>query len=273
MISPDAMDAPRVVTLLTDFGTKDTYVGIMKGVILSICRNIQLVDLTHDIPPQDVRIAAWQIHIAYRYFPSGTIHVAVVDPGVGTSRRPVVVACNGHLFVGPDNGLFTLLYQSGKPFEVYVLNQRIFFLDTISTTFHGRDIFAPVAGHLACGTPPGDMGVTITNPVSLAGMKPRVQEKMLQGQVVAIDRFGNVITNILEEEFKNFVKDKPFVIKAGSVCLKSLHMTYAEGAKRAIIAVIGSGGYLEVAEVTGSAAQKLNMGLGDPVTVSVEARR
>lgn len=260
----------KVITLLSDFGARDTYVGVMKGVILSICPEVQIIDLTHEIPPQDVRTAAWHLSAAYEYFAPGTIHVAVVDPGVGTSRRPILVTGHGYFFVGPDNGIFSPLYQSGKPFEVYVLNQKKFFLKKISATFHGRDIFAPVAGYLACGTPPEKMGAAIRDPITLPAQKPKVTRGALHGEVVSIDRFGNLITNISEEAFQNFFKGKPFVIKASAISLKSLQKTYAKAAKHVIIATFGSSGHLEIAEVSGSAARRLEMGLGAPVTVAIE---
>ncbi|MEW5948193.1 MAG: SAM-dependent chlorinase/fluorinase [Thermodesulfobacteriota bacterium] len=264
------MRATRVITLLTDFGTRDTYAGVMKGVILSICPDVRLIDLTHEIPPQDIRAAAWQIPASYNYFPKGSIHVAVVDPEVGSSRRPILVACDGHFFIGPDNGLFSLLYQSGKPFDVYVLSQKKYFLDRISTTFHGRDIFAPIAGHLACGTPPEELGERITDPVTLGAVRPEFDGRTLCGEVIWIDRFGNLITNISEKEFKKYIRGKPFVIKAGNLSLKFLQKTYAGAGEHGIIALFGGGGLLEIAEVSGSAARRLKMGAGAAVTVTIE---
>ncbi|MEW6327946.1 MAG: SAM-dependent chlorinase/fluorinase [Thermodesulfobacteriota bacterium] len=264
------MCATRVITLLTDFGTRDIYAGVMKGVILSICPDVRLIDLTHEIPPQDIRAAAWQVSASYKYFPKGSIHVAVVDPGVGTSRRPILVVCDGHFFIGPDNGLFSLLYQSGRPFDVYVLSQKKYFLDKISATFHGRDIFAPVAGHLACGTPPEELGERITDPVTLGTTKPEFDGRTLYGKVVWTDRFGNLITSISEEEFKKHIQGKPFVIKAGSISLKFLQKTYAGARGHGIIALFGSSGLLEIAEVSGSAARRLKMGAGAAVTVTIE---
>lgn len=265
-----SMRATRVITLLTDFGTRDIYAGVMKGVILSICPDVRIIDLTHEIPPQDIRAAAWQIYAAYHYFPRGSIHVAVVDPGVGASRRPILVACAGRFFIGPDNGLFSLLYQSGKPFDVYVLNQKKYFLDKISATFHGRDIFAPIAGHLACGTSPEELGERITDPVTLGAVRPEFDGRTLCGEVIWIDRFGNLITNISEEEFKKHIRGKPFVIKAGGISLTFLQKTYAGASEHGIIALFGSSGLLEIAEVSGSAARRLKMGTGAAVTVAIE---
>lgn len=260
----------RVITLLTDFGTRDIYAGVMKGVILSICPDVRLIDLTHEIPPQDIRAAAWQISASYNYFPKSSIHLAVVDPGVGASRRPILVACDSHFFIGPDNGLFSLLYQSGKPFDVYVLNQKKYFLDKISATFHGRDIFAPAAGHLACGTPPEELGERITDPVIFSATRPEFDGRTLYGEVVWIDRFGNLITGISEEEFKKHIQGKPFVIKVGAISLKFLQKTYAGATEHGIIALFGSSGLLEIAEVSGSAAKRLKMGTGAAVTVTIE---
>ncbi len=204
------------------------------------------------------------------YFPKGSIHVAVVDPGVGTSRRPILVACDGHFFIGPDNGLFGLLYQSERPFDVYVLNQKKYFLDKISATFHGRDIFAPVAGHLACGTPPEELGERITDPVIFSATRPKFDGRTLYGEVGWIDRFGNLITSISKQEFKKHIQKNPFAIKAGSISLKFLQKTYSGDTKHGIIALFGSGGLLEIAEVSGSAARRLKMGAGAVVTVAIE---
>lgn len=264
------MRATRVITLFTDFGTRDIYAGVMKGVILSICPDVQIIDLTHEIPPQDIRAAAWQISASYNYFPKGSVHVAVVDPGVGTSRRPILVACDGHFFIGPDNGLFSLLYQSEMPFDVYVLNQKKYFLDKISATFHGRDIFAPVAGHLACGTPPEELGERIRDPVIFSATKPEFDGRTLYGEVVWIDRFGNLITSISKQEFEKHIQKKPFVIKAGSISLKFLQKTYAGDKKHGIIALFSSSDLLEIAAVSGSAARRLKMGAGAAVTVTIE---
>ena len=257
----------KIITLLTDFGTQDIYVGVMKGVILSICPEAKIVDLTHEIPPQGVTTAAWQIHNSYRYFPEHTIHVAVVDPGVGTCRRGILIKGGGHCFVGPDNGIFSLVCGHLKEYEAYSLNKEEFFWNRVTPTFHGRDIFAPVAAHIACGMRPEELGNPITDNVLLPVAQVRSDDLVLRGEVIYIDRFGNLITNVSKEEFSDFIQNRPFLIKIGDAVVTSLHRTYADSKPHDIIALFGSNDYLEIAKNAGSAAKTLGISPGTAVRI------
>jgi len=202
-----------VITLLTDFGVKDPYVGIMKGVILGIDPGAVIVDITHEVEPQDVREAAFLVDDYWRYFPPGTVHLVVVDPTVGSARRPLIVSAKGHHFVGPDNGVFTLAAQNTP--DIHVIENRNFMLPEMSSTFHGRDIFSPAAARLSRGFEPYAFGRKITDPVLLDGIHPVVNGRTLTGDVVRFDRFGNAITNIKADVLMSFIKDGPFEITTG----------------------------------------------------------
>src|SRR5919199_3351856 len=186
-----------IVTLLTDFGTADYFVGAMKGAVLAVNPRAQVVDITHEIPPQDVEAAAFTLLAAFDAFPPGTVHVAVVDPGVGSARRAVVVEGGGHLFVGPDNGVFGHVYERLGRFRVFHAVEERFFREPVSTTFHGRDVFAPVAGALSRGTHPSELGPEVTDFVRLPFAAPFQRDaSTLVATVIHIDRFGNCVTNV-----------------------------------------------------------------------------
>ncbi len=256
-----------IITLLTDFGTKDHYVGVMKGVILGISRSAQLVDLCHEIPSQDVRGAAYVIGTSYRYFPQGTIHCAVVDPGVGSERHGLVAKTNHYLFVGPDNGLFTMIYDLEKDAEVYKITESAHIPTEISSTFHGRDVFAPVAAHLSQGVPCSELGELISEPVRINTLRPDSKGSILKGTVIYMDRFGNLITNITRTDFDNFVMQARFEIVADDVSLNEVANTYADASRGTMIALFGSTDYLELSVVMGSAARRLNLGVGNTISV------
>ncbi|MFH1147394.1 MAG: SAM-dependent chlorinase/fluorinase [Pseudomonadota bacterium] len=256
-----------IITLLTDFGTQDIYAGVMKGVILSICPEARIVDITHDIPPQDIRTAAWQLCNSYRYFPEHTIHVAVVDPEVGTSRRPLLIRGGGYCFVGPDNGVFSLVCRSLKEYAAYSLNRKEFFLNEVTQTFHGRDIFAPVAAHVACGRLPEELGDPVTDNVILPMAQVLSDDLVLRGEVIYIDHFGNLITNISREEFSAFVRNQPFLIRIADAAIRSVYRTYAEAKPHDIVALFGSNDYLEIAENSGNAASALGVDKGTRVII------
>lgn len=191
-----------IITLSTDFGTRDGFVGIMKGVILSIAPGSRIVDVGHWVKPQDVFEGQFLLQRSAPYFPRGTIHVAVIDPDVGTSRRSIIVETDIAMFVGPDNGLFTPWLKGAK---VYHLTEKKYFLDNPSATFHGRDVFAPVAAHLANGAPPSDMGPEISDPVRLEINKPKIKAGNIRGEIIHIDYFGNLITNIPASALEPFM--------------------------------------------------------------------
>ena len=249
-----------VITLLTDFGLDDPYVGIMKGVVLSINPRAKIVDLTHKIEAGAVLQGAILILEAFPFFPKGSVHVAVIDPGVGGERSPVVVDVAGHLFVGPDNGLFwPVLEEHGKGRVIHIKETR-FFLESISHTFHGRDIFAPVGAHLSMGVDPEKMGVSMADPVVLSIPKPREREKgVLTGQILRIDRFGNLITNIRQNDLDLFLEGETPMVRAGPLLIKGLHATYSDVSKGDSLALLGSSGYLEISVNMGRASEQMGL--------------
>jgi S-adenosyl-L-methionine hydrolase (adenosine-forming) len=250
-----------IITLTTDFGLADGYVGIMKGVILGIARGVHLVDLCHDIPPQDVREGVYLLEGAAPYFPEGTIHLAVVDPGVGSERRPLVVQTGRAYYVGPDNGLFTRpLAEPGV--QAWELDRPEFWRPQVSSTFHGRDIFAPVAAHLANGVPPSEMGRAIADPVRLAVAGPaRAPDGAICGQVVHVDRFGNLITDVPA----SWVAEGGWQCGIAGEIIMGLSGMYAAAGPGALLALVGSGGTLEIAERNGNAARRLGVKAGEGV--------
>lgn len=252
----------KTITLLTDFGLKDPYVGTMKGVILSIYPDVRIVDITHEVDPQDVREGAFIIEEYYRYFERGTIHVAVVDPTVGSDRRPIVFSKDGYFFVGPDNGLFTLLYSGDE--QVCAIENRRYMRKQISPTFHGRDIFAPAAAYLASGIQPSLFGNAVHDPVRWADLYPVIENNVLQGEVVRFDRFGNAITNITKAAIDNFTGAMPFMIALKDMSFSTIHNSYFEDD---ISCLIGSAGYLEFGFFKGSLREKMLLNNGDKVIV------
>jgi hypothetical protein len=256
-----------IVTLLTDFGTNDHYVASMKGVILKINPHCKVIDITHHIHPQDIMEGAFVLANAFSYFPEGTVHLAVVDPEVGGPRDPILIVTDHFFFVGPDNGLFSLALRKEKIRETYVLTEKRFFLPEISQTFHGRDIFAPVAGHLTLGISPKAFGRRIDSLKTLNFPEPIVRGMNLIGEVIHIDSFGNLITNIGREGFSQFIQGRPFLIKAGKGVIKGLKDGYWEGKKNEPIALFGSGGCLEIAVREGSAEKMLKMKKGDSIRI------
>lgn len=258
----------RIITLTTDFGTSDTYVGIMKGVILSINPKAQIVDLTHAIPPQDIYEAAFSIYAARSYFPKGTIHIIVVDPGVGSDRQAIVSHIDNALFVCPDNGVLSYLLHSAEnagapPIESVAIQNAAYYLPEVSNTFHGRDIFAPVAAHLSLGVPFDDIGPRVKTLVRLPIPKIDTSGDTLIGQIIKIDRFGNLITNISKEAFEAFLSDDiKYEIRAGNVSLNRLNSAYADAEIGEPLAIIGSLALLEIAVNGGNAEKQLGLKRG-----------
>ena len=258
----------RVITLLTDFGTDDYFVGAMKGVILTRSPTSVLVDITHSIPPQDIRAAAFTLSSAYSYFPSGSIHLAVVDPGVGSDRRPVLVEAATHLFVGPDNGVFSLVLEQVPAARIRHLTNTSYFLPNRSSTFHGRDIFAPVAAALAQGLPPEDLGPTVQDPIRLESIRcESMSDGTLVGKIMHIDHFGNCITNLPWEQLLTLSAGRPFSLRVKEFQIQKLAQSYREGASDPgkPFLIRGSAGYLEISVESNSASRQLEIRLGDPV--------
>jgi len=253
----------RTITLLTDFGLLDNYVGIMKGVILSINPHVALIDLTHNVPPQDVWTAAYLLSTAHPYFPAGTIHVAVVDPGVGTSRRAIAVETERAFFVAPDNGLLTPVLKEENVHRIVALTEPRYWLPAPSATFHGRDIFAPVAAHISRGVPLEEMGTPIDEPVLLDWPYPHKRpDGSIVGHVLHIDRFGNIITDIRRENL-----DGDVVVEIAGRCIQGLKRTFAEVEVGEPLAYIGSTGRLEIAIRQGNAASAFGIRRGDEILV------
>jgi S-adenosylmethionine hydrolase len=255
------------ITLLTDFGTQDYFVGAMKGVILSANPGAAIIDLTHDIPPQDIQAAAFNLLATYRDFPAGTIHVVVVDPGVGSSRRPILVECAEQMFVGPDNGMFSWICEREKHFTARHLINENFFRHPKSTTFHGRDVFAPVAAALARGVSPEEMGPLIDGLVELESLTPRRKDDgTFEGWVIHIDRFGNCITNFTTEHLTT-AGTRPGSLFINNHEVNSFREFFSEkqDAAESLFMIPGSAGFLEIAAQNASAASILKVGRGQPV--------
>jgi hypothetical protein len=257
-----------IVTLLTDFGSKNGFSGVMKGVIWKIAPDAHIADITHEITPQNIMEGAIALWRAAPFFPAGTIHVAVVDPGVGTTRRPIAAQIGDQYYVGPDNGIFTPLMElaesKGQPVKVFHLDDPKYWLPEVSHTFHGRDIFAPVAAHLAAGALINKVGTRIKDPVRLVMPQPVRTENGWRGQVVLIDAFGNIATNLGGD----LIKNKPNVmIHIGGESIQGLVKSYGERTPGEVIALVDSENFLEVAVVNGSGAQIVQAAIGDPVEI------
>ncbi len=259
-----------IITLLTDFGTKDHYVAAMKGVILNINPRCLLIDITHQVNPHDIREGAFILANAYSYFPRGTIHLAVVDPGVGGERKPLLLVAQNYFFVGPDNGLFTLISRKESVNQIIALDNRKYYLSKVSTIFHGRDIFAPVAAHLSMGVKPNALGQKIDSLLSLGFEGPLIKGGELLGEILHIDAFGNLVSNVDEGRFFQFTRGRPFVIRAKGKTIHGLKKGYWEGKKSEAIALFGSHGFLEISVREGAAQKVLKMKRGDPIWISAK---
>jgi S-adenosylmethionine hydrolase len=257
-----------VVALLTDFGYRDHYVGVMKGVIWGIAPSVRIADISHAIRPQDVFEGAFLLAQAYAYFPPKSIFVAVVDPGVGTQRRPIAARIGDYFFVAPDNGLLTFVIREGEsrgwPMRFVHLTQSAYWLPQISRSFHGRDIFAPVAAHLANGIPLDALGPQIEDPVILPIPEPSPEERGWQGQIIYIDAFGNLITNIQPHHLAG---ESDWRIQYKDYEIRGLVNTFGEGRPGDLIAMFDSTGYLSLCIVNGNAETKLSAQVGDPLRV------
>ncbi len=262
------MTAPRpLITLLSDFGTRDAYVASMKGVMLSLNPAAELVDLTHAVSPQDIRTGAFILAEAAAYFPPGTIHLAVVDPGVGGARRALAAACRGHFWVGPDNGLFHFAFAQAPVLEIVSLENPAYFRPQVSATFHGRDIFAPVAAHLSLGVDLHRLGPKITDPVSLSFPGPEFSPDAIRGEIIYVDGFGNLISNVRAPDLTSWLGGRNFSLQAGTLHLKGLAHSYADVAPGEFLALTDSLGLVEIACARDNAARRLNAGVGLPVEI------
>jgi S-adenosylmethionine hydrolase len=267
------MAETRFVTFTTDFGLRDPFVGIMHGVVLNIHPETAIVDICHSVASYDVLEGAWTIAQAYHYFPPGTVHVVVVDPGVGSTRRPILAETGDHIFIAPDNGVLTLVEQREPKFRVRLITAERYFVQPVSQTFHGRDIFSPVAGWLSNGVAPEEFGDEISDYVRLPlPAVERIGANRLCGTVLKVDKFGNVITNISLQDVPALLTDAPPAVRiriAGHT-ISHLRQSYSEEDGGELFAILGSSGYLEIAARQDSAAERLGAGVGTAVEIVFE---
>jgi len=259
-----------IVTLLTDFGTRDYFVGAMKGAVLASNPRAQVVDITHEIPAHDIEAGAFTLLASFEAFPAGTVHVAVVDPGVGSARRAVAVETRGHTFVGPDNGVFGYVYERVESFAVHQLTNENYFRKDVSTTFHGRDVFAPVAGALSRGVAAEELGPRLSDFVRLPFARPeRRADGVLEGRVIHVDRFGNCVTNFTPRDIPVEPFGRGMRMKVGGFEIEQLRRFFADerDAPGEPFAIWGSAGLLEIAVNLDSAARRLGVGRGQAVEV------
>ena len=258
-----------VITLTTDFGTRDWFVGTMKGVMLGIRPQATVVDITHEVPPGDIRGGAFALAASYRFFPKGTIHVAVVDPGVGSRRKAITVQTDKGVFVGPDNGVLSWALANEKITAIHALENQACFLQPVSRTFHGRDVFAPVAAHLDRGVPIKKFGPALKDFVRLDWPEPRKQQDGVEGEVVYIDHFGNAITNLAGKGLRG--SDRALcAVYARRRRICPLKAFYQAAAPKTPVAVVGSSGFLEIAINGGSAAEALGLRIGTRVVLHLD---
>jgi len=263
-----------VVALLTDFGVRDHYAGTMKGVVLGICPEATLVDISHDVPPHDLLSASLELAACYHYFPAGTVFLVVVDPGVGSSRRPLAAEAGDYRFVAPDNGVLTAVFKETPPRRVVELTERRYARPTVSRTFEGRDRFAPAAAWLAKGTEVRALGRSLTDFVVLSIPDPEVTPDEIRGEVLRVDRFGNLITNIDRRSFDRLLRTGGTLhLQAGGRDVPRLVNTYAEVSPDEVAALFGSSDHLEIAANSASAAERLRVARGAAVLVRMVDRQ
>lgn len=273
--TPVPASRPAPIVLLTDFGLDDWYVAAMKGVLLSRAPDAALVDLTHGIPPGEVRRAAFVLGEAWPSFPEGTVFLAVVDPGVGGGRRPLAVRAAGRHFVGPDNGVLTPALERTDA-RAFVLDPRRLGPGALSATFHGRDLFAPAAARLALGADPAALGEPSPDPLRLPPERPTRDADGLRGRIRHVDRFGNCISDLRREDLEEHLAGRSpagLVVRAGGIEIAGLSRTYADVPEGELLALVGSGGRLEISARGASAAGRLGLGPGSEVEVVWRAGR
>ena len=267
------MSKRPIVTLTTDFGLNDHFVGAVKGAILNVAPDAEIIDICHSVQAFDILDGALALAQAYSYFPSRTVHVVVVDPGVGSARRPIIASSDQYSFVAPDNGVLSLMYAREERLKVRQITSEHYFLQPLSNTFHGRDIFAPSAGWLAKGVDAEKFGPEITDYVRFNAPRPKaVDATTMKGIVLKVDRFGNLITNFAPQDVPALFQapTPPFKIVVGKREVGSLRTNYSEGSPGELFAILGSMGYLEISANRGSAAQLVGSGKGTEVSVVME---
>jgi hypothetical protein len=257
-----------IITLTSDFGYKDAFVGVMKGVIAGINPAAHIIDLSHGIAPQDVMGAALLMRHSVNHFPCGSIHVAIVDPGVGSARRPILIEAAGNHFVGPDNGVLSLAAADATPLRVIHLSNAAYHRQPVSRTFHGRDIFAPVAAHLSLGIDPASLGDPVDDLTRIAWPAVKATSTGFQGEIVYIDGFGNLFTNVDAQELPAHPSDK-LAFSVGAIVIQGLATHYAAGGANGFVALINSWGLLEIAAYQGNAQERCGARIGDKVEIRV----
>ena len=256
-----------IIALLTDFGTRDHYAGTMKAVVLGICADVTLVDISHDIPPHDVMTAALELAACYKYFPAGTIFLAVVDPGVGSQRRGIAVDTGDHRFIAPDNGVLTEVLKDTPPKRIVDLTERRYARATVSKTFEGRDRFAPAAAWLAKGVDLSALGRSAGDYHRLSIPTPELTDAAIIGEVIRVDQFGNLVTNIDRKLFAKFSQSAQIEMSAGPHRIGRVVSTYADAAAGEACALFGSTDHLEIALTAANAAEQLHLARGAKVTI------
>ncbi len=265
--------ARPLITFTSDFGLDDWFVGVVHGVIEQVCPDARVVDLTHTIPPGQIERAAFIVGAAAPDFPPGTVHLAVVDPGVGTERRALAVRAHRQLFVGPDNGVLDWAFADREA-EAHALTDARYFRAPVSRTFHGRDVFAPVAAHLARGVPLASVGPRVRDPMRLTALVSHREDGALAGRITFIDRFGNALTNLRAEEIALAfprVPEADLEVRVAGRRLRGIRQAYGDNTVGTLVAIMSSSGVLEVAQVGGDVADRLGIGVGDPVSVVIAA--
>lgn len=258
-----------VITLTTDFGLQDYYVSAMKAVILNIAPEVRMVDISHDIPSQDIMAGSWTLRNSAMLFPEGTVHTVVVDPGVGTDRNPIALQIKDQYFVGPDNGIFSLLTEE-LDFRAVRLNNDKYWRDKPSKTFHGRDVFAPVAAHLSQGVALEKLGDPIDDLVTYRWTVPIADKDGVEGMVIHIDKFGNLITNISASQIEDVIEDKKVKIYVGNTILDEIVPTFGAVAEGEPAAYIGSSGMLEIGINKGNAEEMLSVQKGAQISLILQ---
>lgn len=251
----------KIITLTTDFGTADYFVGAMRGAVLAIDPNAHLVDITHEIPAQDIEAGAFTFFAAHQTFPAGTVHLIVVDPGVGSTRRAIAVMTEKYFFVAPDNGLLSFVYEAEPAVKIFNITNERFFRHPVSATFHGRDVFAPIAGALSRGVAPSELGEEISDFVRFEIKKPIfIDENTIEAEIFQIDHFGNCLVNVKRDDLPQNFLERGFLIEAAGREIQSLHNFYAEAeAPSELFMIFGSADFLELSAFRDSAAKKLRV--------------
>jgi S-adenosylmethionine hydrolase len=263
------MKTSGIITLTTDFGLYDPYVAIMKGVILSINPGTRIVDVTHQVPPGALLHVASVIQDTIKYFPHGTINVVVVDPGVGGQRRPIAIKTEHYFFIGPDNGIFWSIIEEDKSSVIIHLEEKKYFLSPVSNTFHGRDIFAPVAAYISRGIDIRKMGPVIKDPVTFSFPRPKIEGNTLCGEIIRVDNFGNLITNIHRTDMDAFLRSSTPSISIGDLRIKGMRHVYTDVSRGEPLALYGSMKRLEIAVCGGSASDFLGFAAGEVIGMKI----